>query len=234
MQYSETIWTIIDEKSPAFFELRDRVWETPEINYEEFRSSAEHLRLLEAEGFKIERNLAGVPTAVMGEAGEDGPSSPFSGNTTRCPASASKPALPNSGRGCRRARARLRPQPPGRRFDARRQRPEGRVRCYGCPAEEGGSSKGFMVRAGVFDDVDIAISWQLAAQGKLSAAHKGMAHAAKIMAGTAIDLIRNPALAEATKADPEGRLDGNPFGNPIPDDVMLPIQLAPATLDAAE
>ncbi len=36
---------------------------------------------------------------------------------------------------------------------------KGRIRYYGCPAEEGGSSKGFMVRAGVFDDVDIAICW---------------------------------------------------------------------------
>jgi aminobenzoyl-glutamate utilization protein B len=36
---------------------------------------------------------------------------------------------------------------------------KGRVRYYGCPAEEGGSAKGFMVRAGCFDDVDIAISW---------------------------------------------------------------------------
>jgi aminobenzoyl-glutamate utilization protein B len=35
----------------------------------------------------------------------------------------------------------------------------GRVRYYGCPAEEGGAGKGFMVRAGVFDDVDVAISW---------------------------------------------------------------------------
>ncbi len=39
----------------------------------------------------------------------------------------------------------------------------GRVRYYGCPAEEGGAAKGFMVRAGAFDDVDIAISWHPAA-----------------------------------------------------------------------
>ncbi len=37
------------------------------------------------------------------------------------------------------------------------------MRYYGCPAEEGGSAKGFMVRAGAFDDVDIAISWHPAA-----------------------------------------------------------------------
>ena len=36
---------------------------------------------------------------------------------------------------------------------------KGRVRYYGCPAEEGGSGKAFMVREGAFDDVDIAISW---------------------------------------------------------------------------
>ena len=33
------------------------------------------------------------------------------------------------------------------------------MRYYGCPAEEGGAAKGFMVRAGVFSDVDLAITW---------------------------------------------------------------------------
>ncbi len=45
----------------------------PETNYEEFRSSAEHALLLEQEGFRVQRNVAGLPTAVMGEAGEGGP-----------------------------------------------------------------------------------------------------------------------------------------------------------------
>jgi aminobenzoyl-glutamate utilization protein B len=40
---------------------------------------------------------------------------------------------------------------------------KGRVRYYGCPAEEGGAAKGFMVRAGCFDDVDMAICWHPAA-----------------------------------------------------------------------
>jgi aminobenzoyl-glutamate utilization protein B len=66
-------------------------------------------------------------------------------------------------------------------------------------------------------------SWQLVAQGKLPAAHKGMEHAAKVMGSTAIDLIRNPALIEAAKADLEARLDGTRFVNPIPDDVQPPL-----------
>ena len=35
----------------------------------------------------------------------------------------------------------------------------GTVRFYGCPGEEGGSGKTFMVREGVFDDVDAALTW---------------------------------------------------------------------------
>ena len=37
------------------------------------RSVEAHARQLEAEGFRVERGVAGLPTAVMGEAGEDGP-----------------------------------------------------------------------------------------------------------------------------------------------------------------
>ncbi len=35
----------------------------------------------------------------------------------------------------------------------------GTVRFYGCPGEEGGSGKTFMVREGLFDDVDAAVTW---------------------------------------------------------------------------
>jgi aminobenzoyl-glutamate utilization protein B len=69
-------------------------------------------------------------------------------------------------------------------------------------------------------------SWQLVAQGKLPAAHKGMEHAAKVMAATALDLIQRPDLIAAAKADHAERLDGTPFVNPIPDDVDPPIPAA--------
>ncbi|KOC72198.1 amidohydrolase, partial [Shinella sp. GWS1] len=66
-------------------------------------------------------------------------------------------------------------------------------------------------------------SWQLVAQGKLPAAHRGMEHAAKVMAATALDLIADPVLIAAAKADHAARLDGTPFVNPIPDDVDPPL-----------
>jgi aminobenzoyl-glutamate utilization protein B len=67
-------------------------------------------------------------------------------------------------------------------------------------------------------------SWQVTAQGKVPAAHKGMMHAAKIMAGTAVDCLTTPSLIEAARADHQARLAKSPCRCPIPDDVKPPIQ----------
>ena len=92
MKNTEAVWDIVEAKSEAFAALSDRIWDMPETNYEEYRSAEEHARQLEAEGFRVERGIAGLPTAVMGEAGEDGPVLPFSANSTPCLASARLPA----------------------------------------------------------------------------------------------------------------------------------------------
>ena len=49
-------------------------------------------------------------------------------------------------------------------------------------------------------------SWQLTAQGKLPAAHKGLVHVAKVMAGTAIDVIQDEVLLARAKADHQARV----------------------------
>ena len=59
--------------------------------------------------------------------------------------------------------------------------------------------------------------------GQAPAAHKGMEHAAKVMAATALDLILDPTLIAAAKADFRERLADTPFVNPIPDDVDPPL-----------
>ncbi len=43
-----------------------------ELALQENRSCAEHMAMLEAEGFRVTRDVAGIPTAVTGEAGEGG------------------------------------------------------------------------------------------------------------------------------------------------------------------
>ncbi|MGH6919045.1 MAG: amidohydrolase, partial [Geminicoccaceae bacterium] len=76
-------------------------------------------------------------------------------------------------------------------------------------------------------------SWQVTAQGKAPAAHKGMVHAAKVMAGTALECLSRPALIEAARADHAARLAQSPYRCPIPDDVRPPIQPRPAAASAA-
>ena len=72
MQNTEEIWRLVDAKKDDFEGLSDRVWDTPELCYGEFRSCAEHTTMLEKHGFRVTQNVAGIPTAVMGEAGEGG------------------------------------------------------------------------------------------------------------------------------------------------------------------
>src|ERR1051325_3366589 len=73
MDNSEEIWRLVDARKDAFEALSDRIWGMPELQYAERRSVAEHIKELEREGFRVTRELAGIPTAVMGEAGEAGP-----------------------------------------------------------------------------------------------------------------------------------------------------------------
>jgi aminobenzoyl-glutamate utilization protein B len=169
MDNSEPIWRLVDAKKDAFEALSDRIWGMPELQYAEHRSVAEHVKELAREGFRITRNLADIPTAVMGEAGQGGPVIAFLGEFDALPGLSQeagiaepRPVEPNgNGHGCGHnllgsaallAASALKDWLAGNGI-------AGRVRYYGCPAEEGGAAKTFMVRAGAFDDVDIAITW---------------------------------------------------------------------------
>src|SRR6201991_953747 len=169
MQNSEEIWRLVDRHQDDFIALSDRVWEIPELCYGEFQSCAEHTAMLEAKGFRVTRNVAGIPTAVMGEAGEDGPVIAILGEYDALPglsqeAGVAEPKpLPGDGygHGCGHnmlGSASLLAATAVKDYLAANGLP-GRVRYYGCPAEEGGAAKGFMVREGAFADVDIAITW---------------------------------------------------------------------------
>lgn len=62
-------------------------------------------------------------------------------------------------------------------------------------------------------------SWQAAAQGKSSIAHKGMLYAAKIMALTAIDFLQKPELVNKAREELTKTLNGETYPNPLPKDL---------------
>lgn len=159
----------IDQKREVFLELSDRVWATPETCYMEVQSAAAHREMLEAQGFRITENVAGIPTAMIGEAGESGPVIAFLGEYDALAGLSQKAGLTHhepmvagaNGHGCGHnllGSASLLAATALKDWLEATGTP-GRVRYYGCPAEEGGAAKAFMVRAGAFEDVDIAISW---------------------------------------------------------------------------
>src|SRR4051812_7201905 len=73
MEQIEAIARAVEGRRETFIDLSDRVWGMPEVCYTEVRSSAEHAAELERHGFRVTRGVAGIPTAVIGEAGDDGP-----------------------------------------------------------------------------------------------------------------------------------------------------------------
>ena len=169
----ETVWRLVDGHSADFFALSDRIWGMPELNYREHRSAAEHRAMLARAGFRTTEGIAGIPTALVGEAGAGGPVIAFLGEYDALPGLSQEAGLAEHrpvtagghGHGCGHnmlGSASLLAATAVKDWLAETGMP-GRVRYYGCPAEEGGSSKGFMVRAGAFDDVDVAICWHPAA-----------------------------------------------------------------------
>src|SRR3954468_16713369 len=177
MQNSEKIWRLVDARKDDYEALSDRVWGMPEIAYTEYRSAAEHKAMLEREGFRITENVAGIPTAVLGEAGDGGPVIAILGEYDALPglsqvAGVAEPKeveRGGNGHGCGHnllGSAGLLAATAVKNYLAQAG-VKGRVRYYGCPAEEGGAAKTFMVRAGCFDDVDIAITWHPGAMNRV-------------------------------------------------------------------
>ena len=182
MQNSADVWRKVEAKQDAFIGLSDRIWDMPELNFQEHRSAAEHVAMLEAEGFRVTTGIAGIPTAIMGEAGEGGPVIAILGEFDALPGLSNeagvaehRPLAANGGAGHACGHNLL---GSGAMLAATAvkdwlaaQGIAGRVRYYGCPAEEGGAAKTFMVRDGAFADVDAAISWHPAPFSGVNEAH---------------------------------------------------------------
>jgi len=67
MQNVEEIWRLVEAKRSEFCALSDLIWDTPELNFTEYRSAEAHRAMLEREGFRVTAGIAGMPTAVIRE-----------------------------------------------------------------------------------------------------------------------------------------------------------------------
>jgi len=160
---------IIEEKRDFFIELSDKIWDFAETAFDEFKSTKLLCSALEKEGFIVERPVAEIDTAFCGSWGEGSPILAFlgeydalSGLSQQGGVAEKIPLVPGAnGHGCGHNNLGV-----GALAAAvavkeylKKTGLSGTVRYYGCPGEEGGSGKAFMARKGIFDDVDIALTW---------------------------------------------------------------------------
>lgn len=124
----------------------------PELAYEEIYSSKRLASFLENQGFQITWKTAGIDTAFTATWGNGSPRLGFL---------AEYDALPEIGHACGHnllgtgvcaAACAL-------KNDMETSKTCGTILVYGCPAEEIMSGKIVMTKAGVFDDLDVAVMW---------------------------------------------------------------------------
>ncbi|MEP2103608.1 MAG: amidohydrolase [Parasphingorhabdus sp.] len=158
----------IDARYDETASVARQIWEWAEVGYQEEKASALLQQNLRAQGFKITTGVAEIPTAFVAEYGKGGPVIAILAEydalpginqdavATRSPI-AGKTAAHACGHNLFGAGS-LEAAIAVKKWLDETGTP-GRVRLYGTPAEEGGSGKVYMVRAGLFDDVDFALHW---------------------------------------------------------------------------
>lgn len=164
----EALITGIDDRYEQDKKIALSIWELAELGYLEVQSTALLQDTLSAEGFRVEAGVAGIPTAFIAEAGSGKPVIAVLAEFDALPgitqtASPTRQEIPGKAGG----------QACGHHLFGTASvsaaiainqwltdnKIKGTIRVYGTPAEEGGSGKVYMVRAGLFDDVDAVLSW---------------------------------------------------------------------------
>jgi len=158
----------INKHQSQFENIAMQIWDLAEVGYQEYKSSKLLQDTLEEHGFKIQINVANIPTAFIAEYGSGKPVIAILGEFDALPgvaqsASPFKESYKDNqaghacghhlfGSGSAWSSVVLKEWLIANKI-------KGTIRFYGTPAEEGGSGKVYMARAGLFDDVDIALHW---------------------------------------------------------------------------
>ncbi|MFL0504482.1 M20 family metallopeptidase [Ureibacillus sp. 179-F W5.1 NHS] len=165
----EEVENLYDQYEKELIHLSDRIWEHPETRFKETESVKVFTTYLRQIGFEIEMGVGGIDTAFVAKYGTEGPVIGILGEYDALPGLSQKAGSPireplvegGNGHGC--GHNLLGTAGIGAVVVLKelidKGEVEGQIHYFGCPAEEGGSGKTFMVREGVFDYVDVALTW---------------------------------------------------------------------------
>lgn len=164
----ETAFRWVDQNAAAIQRVSMNIWNYAELALREFKSSRELIAYLESNGLRVEKGVAGMPTAFVAHYGQGKPVIAIYGEYDALPGLSQKseavrsPIAENgSGHGCGHslfgtasATAAIAVK---KAMEAGNLK--GSLRFYGTPAEESIGGKNYMLEAGLFDDVDILLGW---------------------------------------------------------------------------
>src|SRR5712692_8659418 len=158
----------IESKRESYAATAKQIWAFAELGYQEQKSSALLQQELKAAGFQVRAGVADIPTAFVATFGSGKPVIAIVGEFDALPGlsqeaqTGTRHAIEENapGHGCGHnllGTGALASAIAVKEWLASGH--AGTLRYYGTPAEEGGSGKVYMIRAGLFSDVDAAVSW---------------------------------------------------------------------------
>ena len=158
----------IDDRAEQFETIAKSIWDWAEMGYQEEKSSSLLQQTLKEEGFSMQAGVAGLPTAFIAEYGSGSPIIGILAEFDALPgisqqvATVRKP-IPNKDGGHACGHHLFGTASTAAAITIKnylnKTKTKGTIRLYGTPAEEGGSGNVYMVRSGLFDDVDIVLDW---------------------------------------------------------------------------
>lgn len=164
----QTVLNSVSKHQDELIKLSNQVWEYAEIAMKEKKSAAVLSEYAEAQGFRVQRNIADIPTAFIAEYGSGKPIIGILGEFDALPglsqkAQTKKEALQAGapGHGCGHnmfGAASLGAAVAIKELIAAGKL-KGTIRFYGTPAEEDLAGKVYMAKAGVFNDLDVCLDW---------------------------------------------------------------------------
>ncbi len=157
----------IQQQESHYSAIAQKIWNYAEVGYKEKQSSALLQETLKQAGFTIESGVAGIPTAFVASYGQGKPVIGIMAEYDALPG-LSQDSIPTkrslgaaSGHACGHhlfgtgsSAAAIAVKEWLKETGGK-----GTIKLYGCPAEEGGSGKVYMVREGLFNDSDVMLHW---------------------------------------------------------------------------
>lgn len=168
----------LEQHQEEFGKIAHEIWDLAEVGYQEFKSTKLLQDLLASEGFTVKSGVAEIPTAFVASFGSGQPVIGILAEFDALPGVSQTNAPVREERtdntaghacghhlfGVGSAAAAI-----AIKNWLKKSGGTGTVRVYGTPAEEGGAGKVYMVRSGLFDDVDAVLHWHPADRNSASA-----------------------------------------------------------------